>query len=722
MASTLSDMLEDPILLNLEPDLVGSSFAITPLSSVAGDSLTVDFRIQNSGDNPSGPFDVAFFLSTDTTIGSSADFLITTVSLSSLNGISFFDNTVTLTLPGANNPFWSGSGVYNLGMVVDSSNDVVESNEANNASVGLFLDYAEVFVTVDDAYEENDTLATAYDLSAGEDTFLSSIAGSGIQADDDWYEINITPGFERLQVELDFLHANGDIDLQVYDASGTLITSATSVTDDEFIDVVLANSGTHYLRVYGGIGNTSNTYDLIWDDIAPPVNLTGNFFDVVQEPLQAGDTFTVDFEVANTEAGPIGSFDVDFYLSTNDIISDLDFLLGTATVSSLGGNTTTGILSQTFTLPGVNAPFWAGNGDYTIGMIIDPGNSITESDEADNSNTAEFFDYDTVSITIDDAYEENDTLGTAFDLSGNEATFLSSIAGAGIQADDDWFEIDVTPGFERLQVGLDFIDANGDIDLQVYDASGNLVTSAISVTDDEFIDVILANSGTHYLRVYGGVGNTNNTYDLIWDDLQYLVGTEERDILQGLSSTDTILGLRGDDDLFGFGGDDDLFGDRGDDNLFGGSGDDFVDGGYGDDRLTGGGNNDFLDGGYGDDFLQGVNPTSSDPGFGELDVLVGGVGFDVFALGNSSQVYYDDNNAATAGVSNYALITDFELGLDVIQLRGSANNYVLAATASSLPSGVGIFLDIPSETDELIGIVQGASLTDLTSSDSFTFV
>jgi len=54
--------------------------------------------------------------------------------------------------------------------------------------------------------------------------------------------------------------------------------------------------------------------------------------------------------------------------------------------------------------------------------------------------------WDDVEYSSDDHYEENDTLAAAYDLSSDEQTWLSTINGYGIQADRDWYRIEVTPG------------------------------------------------------------------------------------------------------------------------------------------------------------------------------------------------------------------------------------------------------------------------------------
>jgi hypothetical protein len=126
----------------------------------------------------------------------------------------------------------------------------------------------------DDDYEPNDTYEQAYDLSGHEGAWLSDLDGSGIQADDDWFEINVSPaGSERVLVDCTFTHANGNVELALHDSSGALLTAAASSTDDEHIDYVVPSAGTHYIRVYGA--NTGSSYDLRWEcQVVPDLSVT----------------------------------------------------------------------------------------------------------------------------------------------------------------------------------------------------------------------------------------------------------------------------------------------------------------------------------------------------------------------------------------------------------------------------------------------------------------
>lgn len=119
----------------------------------------------------------------------------------------------------------------------------------------------------------------------------------------------------------------------------------------------------------------------------------------------------------------------------------------------------------------------------------------------------------------DDNYEENDTIGTAFHLSSYENTWLSSINGLGIQADDDWYEIFVSSGDRRVLIDCRFTDSQGDIDIALYDSSGDELDDSESSTDNEYIDYTVPESGYYYIKVY--YGDAGNTYNLWWDEIQW---------------------------------------------------------------------------------------------------------------------------------------------------------------------------------------------------------
>jgi Ca2+-binding RTX toxin-like protein len=100
-------------------------------------------------------------------------------------------------------------------------------------------------------------------------------------------------------------------------------------------------------------------------------------------------------------------------------------------------------------------------------------------------------------------------------------------------------------------------------------------------------------------------------------------------------------------------------------------------------------------------------------GVGQIDTLIGGAGSDVFILGDSRGVFYDDRIKNNLGTSDYALIKDFKSGEDKLQLK-NRNSYITQVFDGNLH----LFLDLnrnrrlessgPNQ-DELIAILEGVS-------------
>jgi Ca2+-binding RTX toxin-like protein len=124
--------------------------------------------------------------------------------------------------------------------------------------------------------------------------------------------------------------------------------------------------------------------------------------------------------------------------------------------------------------------------------------------------------------------------------------------------------------------------------------------------------------------------------------------------------------------------------------------------------LVGAAGNDSIFGGSGNDQLLGASDGLTNGGVGEIDTLTGGSGADVFVLGTDTGVLYNDGNALNAGTADYALVTDYNVSQDFLQLKGSASDYFASATLLGGVSGTGIFLETGS-TDELIAIIQSGS-------------
>ncbi|MGE0242598.1 MAG: Ig-like domain-containing protein [Nitrososphaeraceae archaeon] len=111
-----------------------------------------------------------------------------------------------------------------------------------------------------------------------------------------------------------------------------------------------------------------------------------------------------------------------------------------------------------------------------------------------------------------------------------------------------------------------------------------------------------------------------------------IIGSSERDKINGLGGNDAINGCAGDDTINGNSGHDGISGSKDDDNINGNEGDDLLFGYYGDDKIHGNEGNDRMDAGYGDDSL-----------FGEQgnDIMIGSQGKDKFSCGSGNDTVLD---------------------------------------------------------------------------------
>ena len=132
------------------------------------------------------------------------------------------------------------------------------------------------------------------------------------------------------------------------------------------------------------------------------------------------------------------------------------------------------------------------------------------------------------------------------------------------------------------------------------------------------------------------------------------------------------------------------------------------------DVINGTTSNDTIYGYAGNDTLNGVNGNDYiDGGIGN-DSLIGGADADTFVLGDSINVFYNDNNVSNAGLSDYAVIRDFDSSIDSIRVKGGPT-YVVGASPIGSLTGAAIFVN-DGAFPELIAVLPGVSPSSAISS------
>ena len=406
------------------------------------------------------------------------------------------------------------------------------------------------------------------------------------------------------------------------------------------------------------------------------------------------------------------------------------------------------------------------DGEFGPGEIQLADGTILDAGEAETSgviDVSDLFDEEPGSIFLFDVQfhgladqdEENPIFGdvSAFtDDNLSEGGQLAILVNDSVEFDSDLIQLGTD--------GDDTLDGTAGKD-SIRGLAGNDVITGFTGDDDLFggfgDDFILGRLGND--SIFGGAGDDTvaggRGTDTVFgeDGADVLAGGDGADSLNGGANDDILRGQGGNDTLAGGQGDDLLNGGRRDDLLTGGDGNDTLRGGFGDDTLLGGNGSDELLGKFGndtadfsdlafgvtasledgtafyepepevvvtdilvrienltgtdlDDILTGDQEANIITGLGGFDSLTGGDSADTFVLGDESGSFY-----AEAGSTDVANITDFETGLDVIQLSGNLEDYSFITTgtgssfAIALDNGDGEFdfLD-----DEIVAFVDGS--------------
>ncbi|WP_052261577.1 calcium-binding protein [Leisingera sp. ANG-M1] len=275
--------------------------------------------------------------------------------------------------------------------------------------------------------------------------------------------------------------------------------------------------------------------------------------------------------------------------------------------------------------------------------------------------------------------------------------------------DDGTIMLDLDPWslafieFTKIGDGNDTVDGSGNKDV-IHGLNGDDLFQGHSESDrlygDGGNDTLYGGQGHDYLeggtgndRLLGGYGRDEISGDSGNDTIK---GGAWHDTLSGSSGRDKIFGDSGRDEIYGgssndtvFGGtwNDTIWGGSGRDRLYGGDGRDKVFGGNGNDRIYGGDSNDTVKGGYGDDTIYGGEGSDYIQDGGGQDVLKGGVGADHF-------VFVKDQETDR--------ILDFEVGIDLLDLRKWQVDQASDLIFSESTSGGKVTVSIEYEGDHLI--------------------
>jgi subtilase family serine protease len=339
-----------------------------PTSLQGGAQASLTATVSNQGTMPSGAFQVSFYLSTDGTIATN-DRLLKTVTIDSLgpNGQIRWSELVDIpeNVPG---------GSYFLGILIDPANEIAESVESNNV-----LSTASTRLTPRPLI---DLTATSILIPS------SAYAGYPIAAQVSVRNNGTSPsGTYTVRYYLDSSEPDGASNLLLKTVSRISLAanSVQSWTETLTLPADLA-VGSYIVRMMIDPDNalretdeTNNTLSSvpIAVTIFPPVDLRAVSLGAPYS-VQGGAAATLTATIANLGTAASGTFQVSYYLSTDNQITTDDRLLKTITMTSILSK------GQIQWLESIDLADDLPSGYYYFGVAIDPADEIVESVETNN--------------------------------------------------------------------------------------------------------------------------------------------------------------------------------------------------------------------------------------------------------------------------------------------------------------------------------------------------
>jgi leishmanolysin/pre-peptidase len=213
---------------------------------------------------------------------------------------------------------------------------------ATNPAYSLTINPPRTTTTTDDAFENNDSLSTARDLGtlAAAQTFSNLVMADS----NDWYRFSMSgAGASGDLVSVSFQNTQGNLQLELYSSSGTLLRSSATTANTETISLSGLAAGSYYVRVFGAGGALNPNYSLTIDpgtSVTTPPPSTGGFdIQLSFSGLTASQQAIFEQAAQRWESIIVGDLPNASY---NGLVVD-DLLIGASAVSIDG---TGGVLGQ----------------------------------------------------------------------------------------------------------------------------------------------------------------------------------------------------------------------------------------------------------------------------------------------------------------------------------------------------------------------------------------
>ena len=365
-----------------------------------------------------------------------------------------------------------------------------------------------------DALENNDDQASATSLGAGSYGLLVC----GNPKDNDWFSTAMTTG-QTLDLDVLFQHINGNIDLFLFDDSGSAqaTVESRSTTDNESISFTTNRDQTVTWRVEAISNEPALPYDMnvnivsagpCSDDAYAGNDSSANAAAIPAPGLYPRLTLcngTQDWFEFDLTAGR----DSEVFINFDGAKADLDITVFDPSSAQVGqGNTTTSDESVVFTA--------STSGTYRV-QVTGKANARLDYDlllftDTDGDGTPE----GPADRNCPDVFEQNDAPLSPVQIPAGTYDDLRLCS----PSDLDYYSIFVPAG-AAVTATINFTNAEGDMDLRLLDANNQPVDESRTTNDSESVTATNSGMGANYLIAVVSAGGTYESYYQLDVDLTF---------------------------------------------------------------------------------------------------------------------------------------------------------------------------------------------------------
>ncbi len=344
---------------------------------------------------------------------------------------------------------------------------------------------------------------------------ITEVSGQSLRQGEgaDWFQFStLAAGSSVHQAALQFVHAQGDLELELYDASERLLERSATANDSEVVSLRNLPAGTYFLKVTGFGGATNAAYSLRLN--TPILNILSDRYEVNNTRATATSLGAIEGTKDYSDLTIHASNDTDFYRFETKATGKLGSIVSTQFTHALGDldlrlfNSVGDLLASSETTQDSESISLNGRpaGVYYVQVF----------GSANTKNPSYLLHIDAPELVIGaDRFEPNNTAQTATPLPAPNGIASFNDLSVHLSGNSDWYSFNVLgiPTAANF-ASIDFTHLNGDLDIELYDASGTKLRESASIRDQERISLAGLVTGSYLLRVFGNSGATNANYSL----------------------------------------------------------------------------------------------------------------------------------------------------------------------------------------------------------------